>query len=182
MDYTNASLLDDMLEEQDKQGGPLKKDIKYGVVLADIKPTYAIDMWKWGKDIGISFGLRPNFLKCHIIEDRYNKGKKPKKIPKRPMLSNITGVGLLEGTPSSAQKYFARPRLVLYAGGAMLDNRRRKLETLGFRVNDRTPDPYIILKINPNDDDIELAMANEDSLKSLVPHFLVQSEKWFRWY
>ena len=172
--------LDDKLAEL-QDTGYQAPDLKYGLVIYNLKSTYAVSLWKWTKAVGIRFSLRPDFLWCHMIEDRFNKGRKPKKIPDRPLLCDISGVGLLDGELASKDKYLKRPRLVAYLGGNMLENRRLRLETMGFRVNENTPSPYIVLKLDPDDADIENAVSNQVSLKETIPNILIQGEMWRKW-
>lgn len=176
------SFLDDKLAEQQGKPPVAKKSYRYGMVIYGVKPTYAIDIWKWVRSLGVQFAMKPDSLFCYVIEDRFNRGQKPRRIPHRPLLCELIGVGLLEGTSSSKNKNMRRPRLVAHLGGTMLENRRLKLESRGFRRTDKTPSPYIILKRDPTEEDVSAAMANFESLREQVPHLLIQGETWHDWY
>lgn len=176
------SFLDDKLHELKKKGYQPPYKPKYGLIIYNLKAPASKTLWKWAKAINIESSLRPNFIWCHMLVDRFNNGRKPKELPTRPIVCAIVEAGLLEGEIHSKGKYLRGSRLVLYLGGPMLEQRRLELENMGFTVTKRTPRPHILLKLDSNEFDLEKASANITLLKETIPNVeFLPNELWRKW-
>ena len=173
-----SDILDRKFKEFKKSGGDMRKELAikrprfYGRVLANTRNGLAVT--RWAVDAGIKLVYEGWAMELVLTSDPSNRVTK-RDLREFNMPCELVKPRLVSGERGSRFRH-RHPRLVLQVESKFLRQRVEQLKKIGFR--NMYDFPFVVFKEEPDEDDLEKALAASTSLPGSIT---ITKEVWQEW-